>query len=156
LKVLFCGINPSGYSAAAGHHFAGPGNRFWKTLCAAGFTPRLLTFCEDRQLLQFGLGSTNLVSRATRSAAEIKPEEYPAGRLRLEKKVRRYRPQWLAVLGKGAYAQAFERKKVEVGEQVEHTIGETRVWVLPNPSGLNGWYVHTIATHYAELRKAIG
>jgi len=136
LLVLFCGINPGLYSGATGHHFARPGNRFWPALHAAGFTERLVSPWEEHLLLDEGLGITNLVARATVSAAELTVDELRAGRRRLERKVRRYAPRWLAVVGIGAYRIAFERPKALMGAQPEK-IGSTGLWVLPNPSGLN-------------------
>ena len=139
LKVLFCGINPGLYTAAVGHHFARPGNRFWPALYRAGFTPRLLSPFEERELLDYGCGITNLVDRATASADELTVKELIEGARRLEAKVRRYKPRCLAVLGIGAYRRAFRRPKVAVGRQKE-TIAGTKIWVLPNPSGLNANY----------------
>jgi TDG/mug DNA glycosylase family protein len=137
--VLFCGINPGLYSAATGHHFARPGNRFWRTLHEAGFTERRLAPAEQRLLLERGLGLTNLVARPTGSAAELSPRELAAGRRRLEAKVRRLRPRAVAVLGLGAYRHAFARPRAGVGLQPEPLAGAT-LWVLPNPSGLNAHY----------------
>jgi TDG/mug DNA glycosylase family protein len=136
LKVLFCGINPGLYSGATGHHFARPGNRFWRALHLAGFTSRLVSPWEERLLLEEGVGITNLVARATASAAQLSTEELRAGRRRLERKVRRHEPQWVAVVGIGAYRSAFERPRAGIGPQPE-AIGQSRLWVLPNPSGLN-------------------
>jgi TDG/mug DNA glycosylase family protein len=136
LQVLFCGINPGLYSGATGHHFARPGNRFWRALHGAGFTARLLSPWEEHLLLEEGLGITNLVARATGSAADLTLTELRAGRRRLESKTRRYSPGWVAVVGIGAYRTAFERPQAQVGEQPER-IGTSRLWVLPNPSGLN-------------------
>jgi TDG/mug DNA glycosylase family protein len=136
LKVLFCGINPSLYSAATGHHFARPGNRFWPTLYGAGFTQRLLRPSEEQLLLEQGIGITNLVSRATAAAAELTNDELRMGRQRLARKIRRYRPRCVAVVGIGAYRVAFERPQATIGLQPE-PIGAAAVWVLPNPSGLN-------------------
>lgn len=136
LKVLFCGINPGLYSGATGHHFARPGNRFWRALHAAGFTDRLLAPWEERSLLERGCGITNLVARATANAAELSAEELVVARRRLVRKVRRYRPRWLAVLGVGAYRTAFARPRAKLGRQPER-LGTTGLWVLPNPSGLN-------------------
>src|SRR5215213_7559372 len=96
LRVLFCGINPGLYTAAGGHHFARPGNRFWPALYKAGFTDRLLSPFEEQELLGLGYGITNLVARATNSAAELANEEYVRGARILEKKVLRYRPQCVA------------------------------------------------------------
>jgi TDG/mug DNA glycosylase family protein len=134
--VLFCGINPGLYSGATGHHFARPGNRFWPALHLAGFTPRQLAPWEEHELLESGLGITNLVARATASADELSRAELIEGRKRLERKVRRYGPQWVAVVGIGAYRTAFARPRAAAGLQPE-LIGKSKLWVLPNPSGLN-------------------
>jgi TDG/mug DNA glycosylase family protein len=136
LKVLFCGINPGLYSGATGHHFARPGNRFWRALHAAGFSDRVLAPWEERSLLEHGYGITNLVARATASAAELSAEDMVAGRRRLERKVRRYRPRWVAILGVGAYRTAFARPRAKLGGQPER-LGTAGLWLLPNPSGLN-------------------
>ena len=136
LRVLFCGINPGLYSAAAGHHFARPGNRFWPALHAAGFTSRVIRPYEEDLLLDERLGITNLVARATATAAELSIQELRQGRTALERKVRRLRPRCVAVLGIGAYRAAFERPRVAIGRQRE-SIGRSALWVLPNPSGLN-------------------
>jgi TDG/mug DNA glycosylase family protein len=155
LKVLFCGINPSLYSAAVGHHFARPGNRFWPTLHAAGFTDKLFNAFEDSQLLERGYGITNVVERATASAAELRPEEYVEGGRRLEAKVRRYGPRVVAVLGVGAYRAAFGKKDASVGRQ-EERLGGALVWVLPNPSGLNAHYrLADLARVYREMRTSV-
>jgi TDG/mug DNA glycosylase family protein len=155
LRVLFCGINPGLYTAAVGHHFARPGNRFWPALHASGFTPRLLSPFEEHELLAHGYGITNVVERATATAAELSPAEYVEGGRRLEAEVRRYRPAFLAVLGVGAYRTAFGRPKAALGLQTE-PIGETSVWVLPNPSGLNAHYQpKDLARMFRELRLAV-
>lgn len=156
LKVLFCGINPGLYSGATGHHFARPGNRFWPTLYKAGFTPRLLSPSEERELLEFGYGITNLVPRATATADELKPDELKAGRRRLEAKVKRYRPACVAVLGIGAYRTAFERRAAELGPQDERLM-DAVLWVLPNPSGLNAHYqLPDLARRFASMRRSLG
>ena len=136
LKVLFCGINPSLYSAATRHHFARPGNRFWPALFRAGFTDRLLKPWEEECLLEHGIGITNLVARATATAAELTRDELRIGRQRLARKVRRFHPQCVAVVGIGAYRVAFDRPRAPIGLQPE-PLGTAAVWVLPNPSGLN-------------------
>ena len=136
LQVLFCGINPSLYSAATGHHFARPGNRFWPALYGAGFTERLLKPWEEELLLKEGVGITNLVSRATATAAELTDDELREGRRRLARRVRRYRPRCVAVVGIGAYRVAFDQPRAGIGRQLERLETAT-VWVLPNPSGLN-------------------
>ena len=139
LKVLFCGINPGLYSAAVGYHFARPGNRFWAALHASGFTESLLEPHEQNEMLRYGCGLTNLVARATSVAAALSTEELRHGRGLLQRKVRRYGPAWVAVLGKGAYGKAFRRPNAEFGPQEEELAG-ARLWLLPNPSGLNAYY----------------
>jgi TDG/mug DNA glycosylase family protein len=153
LRVLFCGINPGLYTAAVGHHFARPGNRFWPTLYAAGFTDRLLSPFDERELLKSGYGITNLVPRTTVSADQLTKEEIITGGERLRAKVLRYRPAVLAVLGLGAYRTAFNKPKAVVGRQ-EDRIGETVLWVLPNPSGLNANYqAADLARLFRELKE---
>jgi TDG/mug DNA glycosylase family protein len=152
LTVLFCGINPGLYSAVTGHHFARPGNRFWPTLFAAGFTPRLFHPSEERELLVLGYGITNVARRATATADALTAEEIVAGGTELVRKVRRYKPRYLAVLGIGAYRVAFAKAKARLGPQPDR-IGETRVWVLPNPSGLNAFYQHQLVGLYREFRE---
>ncbi len=139
LRVLFVGINPGLYTAAVGHHFARPGNRFWRALHEAGFTERLLSPYDERELLRDGYGITNLVARATAAAAELDDSELVRGARRLTAKVRRYRPAIVAVVGVGAYRTAFGRPRAEPGPQVEK-IARARAWVFPNPSGLNAHY----------------
>ena len=155
LHILFCGINPSLYSAAVGHHFARPGNRFWRSLYAAGFTDRLLSPFEDRDLLQFGYGLTNIVDRSSARADELDAEELIIGQQQLAAKVQHYRPQCLAVLGIGAYRTAFNRPKAVMGRQDESLDGAI-VWVLPNPSGLNAHYqLEDLKRVYRELLVAV-
>ena len=155
LKVLFCGINPSLYSGAVGHHFARPGNRFWRTLHRAGFTRRQLSPFEERELLQSGLGITNLVSRATAGAAELSERELRAGARRVRRIVRRFRPAVVAFLGVGAFRAAFGRPRATVGPQPERICG-ARVWVLPNPSGLNAHYqLPALAAEFGKLKQAV-
>ena len=156
LKVLFCGINPGLYSAATGHHFARPGNRFWPTLHAARFTGRVLAPWDERLLLDGGYGITNLVARATATASELTREEIQSGRRRLLGKIRRYRPRWLAVLGIGAYRIAFDRPRARFGRQAEAASG-TGLWVLPNPSGLNANHqLPDLARAFRALRAEAG
>jgi double-stranded uracil-DNA glycosylase len=155
LRVLFCGINPSLYSAVVQHHFARPGNRFWKTLHAAGFTDRLLDPSEDQQLLSFGYGLTNIVDRATARADELDAEELVTGHQQLAAKVLRDRPRCLAILGISAYRTAFKQPKATIGRQPE-TLHDTLIWVLPNPSGLNAHYqLDDLKQVYQELLKDI-
>jgi TDG/mug DNA glycosylase family protein len=156
LRVLFCGINPSLYSAAVGHHFARPGNRFWPALHAAGLSARVFSPFEDRELLALGYGLTNLVGRATARAEELAAEELRAGAAELEEKVRRYRPRHVAFLGAGAYRTAFARPRAALGRQPQ-TVGGATAWVLPSPSGLNAHYqLAALARLYGELRAAAG
>ena len=153
LRVLFCGINPGLYTAAVGHHFARPGNRFWPALHAGGFTRGLLSPFDERELLKSGYGITNVVMRTTASADQLTREEIIAGGEQLRAKVLRYKPRVLAVLGVGAYRTAFNRPKAAVGQQTE-TIGETILWVLPNPSGLNANYqAADLARLFRELKE---
>lgn len=155
LSILFCGINPGLYTALTGHHFAGPGNRFWPTLHAAGFTPRRLEPAEERELLRYGYGVTNLVARATAAAAELSARELAEGARLLEDKVRSYSPRCLAVLGIGAYRTGFGRPAAPLGPQ-EERIGGARVWVLPNPSGLNAHYKPAdFARLFREMRETV-
>ncbi|MFD6419422.1 G/U mismatch-specific DNA glycosylase [Streptomyces sp. NPDC060194] len=154
LRVLFCGINPGLMSAATGHHFARPGNRFWPVLHRSGFTPRQLRPDEEQELLEYGLGITNVVARASARADEIDAEEFREGGRLLVAKVRRLRPRWLAVVGVTAYRTAFDERKARIGPQ-DRTIGDTRVWALPNPSGLNAhWTTETMAEEFGRLREA--
>ncbi|HLT84039.1 MAG TPA: G/U mismatch-specific DNA glycosylase [Phototrophicaceae bacterium] len=155
LRVLFCGINPGLYSAWTGHHFARPGNRFWPALHRSGFTPRQLAPAEQEELLPLGLGVTNVVERASATAAELSPDELREGGRRLADDVATYEPQWLAVLGVTAFRAAFDRPRATYGEQPER-LGRTRVWVLPNPSGLNAHFTPPqLATAFGELRLTV-
>ncbi|MGW1071638.1 G/U mismatch-specific DNA glycosylase [Streptomyces sp. NPDC002537] len=154
LRVLFCGINPGLMSEATGHHFARPGNRFWPVLHLSGFTPRRLAPAEQDELLTYGLGITNVVARPSARADELSDEEFREGGIVLTEKVRRLRPQWLAVVGVTAYRVAFDDKRARIGRQ-ERTIGDTRIWVLPNPSGLNAhWPLPKMAEEFGRLRAA--
>lgn len=154
LAVLFCGINPGLYSAATGHHFARPGNRFWPALHGAGFTQRQLRPDEQDELIQYGLGITNLVARASATAAELTPAELRAGGLRLASLVGRYRPRCVAVVGISAYRVAFGRPAATVGAQPDPIAGRP-VWALPNPSGLNAhWQLPELTAEFARLRAA--
>ena len=155
LRVLFCGINPGLYTAAIGHHFGRPGNRFWPTLHRAGFTPRLLSPHDECELLPLGYGITNVVDRATAAADELEPEEYVLGGRKLAAKVREYRPAVLAVLGVGAYRTAFQQPKAQVGKQ-DNPLEGSAVWVLPNPSGLNANYqMDRLVEVFSDLRRAV-
>ncbi|HEX6351328.1 MAG TPA: G/U mismatch-specific DNA glycosylase [Candidatus Dormibacteraeota bacterium] len=151
LRVVFCGINPGLYTAWAGHHFARPGNRFWKALHLSGFTPRLFRPSEQRELLGLGLGLTNLVARTTARADELSDGELKAGAEALKGKLERYRPRWLAVLGAGAYRVAFAQPRARLGPQ-----RDGRTWVLPNPSGLNAHYqLPALVEEFRRLRTEV-
>lgn len=155
LRVLFCGINPGLYSGAVGHHFARPGNRFWKVLAGAGLTGRVLDPHEEAELLAAGIGITNLVARATAAAAELSADELRAGARALAAKAARWRPAWVAFVGLGAYRTAFGRPRATVGPQPE-ALGRARVWLLPNPSGLQAHYqLPELIAAYGALADAL-
>ncbi len=139
LKVLFVGINPGLYSGAVGHHFARPGNRFWPALHKAGFTAQQLSPFEERALLKRGYGITNIVDFSTATADELDAQELAAGGRRLAAKIKRYRPRVVAILGLRAFRLAFGQPQAVFGP-LEERIASSRVWVLPNPSGLNASY----------------
>jgi double-stranded uracil-DNA glycosylase len=154
LRVLFCGINPSLYSGAVGHHFARPGNRFWAMLAGAGLTDRELAPFEERDLLRYGLGVTNLVNRATATAAELTVGELRDGARRVARKVRRYAPSVVAFLGMDAYRTAFERPRATVGLQPER-LERAAIWLLPNPSGAQAAYqLEDLVAVCRRLRRA--
>jgi double-stranded uracil-DNA glycosylase len=154
LEIVFVGINPGLYSAAVGHHFARPGNRFWKALHLGGFTGRVLDASEDRALPTFGIGITNIVDRATALASELSPGELHAGAVTLERKILRFRPSAVAILGVTAYRAAFGRRGATLGMQPDDLAGAA-LWVLPNPSGLNAHHqLDDLASRFAELRAA--
>ncbi len=155
LRVLFCGINPGLYTAAIGHHFGRPGNRFWPVLHDAGFTPRLFAPWDEQELLPLGYGITNVVARTTATAAELSNDEIVVGGRILAAKVAEFTPRVLAVLGVGAYRTAFGVRGAAVGPQ-DTVLGTTRVWVLPNPSGLNANYQRGALTAlFSEVRAAV-
>jgi TDG/mug DNA glycosylase family protein len=153
LDVLFCGINPSIMSFERGHHFARPGNRFWPALHGSGFTPRLLTPYEDMELLEYGLGVTNMVDRPTVGVADLSAEEMRAGGIALAALAERFRPTVIAVVGVTAWRAAYGRPKAQIGLQ-EETVGGCKSWVLPNPSGLNAHYqLPDLIRLFGELRE---
>lgn len=155
LRILFCGINPGLYSGYTGYHFARPGNRFWPALYAAGFTDRLLKPEEQHELLDRGYGITNVVERASAAAAELSKAELAAGGARLLAKVEEYRPQTVAILGVTAYRAAFQQPKAQMGEQPTG-LGSARLWILPNPSGLNAHYTPAaLADVFREFRLTV-
>lgn len=155
LRVLFVGINPGLYTAWTGHHFARPGNRFWPALHRSGFTPRQLAPAEQQELLGLGLGVTNVVERATATAAELSSAELREGGQHLEETAERLAPAYIAVLGVTAYRAAFGAPKAALGEQAR-ALGPSQVWMLPNPSGLNAHYTPAdLARLFAELRETV-
>src|SRR3954469_20135238 len=155
VTVLLVGINPSLYSGWTETHFARPGNRLWRTLHEAGFTERRLHPSESEAILAAGLGITNLVARATARADELTDDEVRAGVAPLRRLVRRWRPSYVAFLGISTYRVAYGDRRAQVGPQPDHSIEAARVWVLPNPSGLNAHYQQPALTAaYAELRAA--
>lgn len=154
LKVLFVGVNPGIYTAKTGHHFAHPSNRFWTTLYRAGFTPRLLSPSENRKLLNYGLGITNVIERATRGERELTSEEFEEGGRILVQKIKKYKPVWVAFVGIGLYRNTFKKKSVVVGEA--ENIGDSKVWVLPQPSGLNAHYPpKKLTEEYSRLKLLV-
>ena len=152
--VLFVGINPGLYSAATGWHFARPGNRFWPALYASGFTGRLLKPAEQDELATFGLGITNIAPRATATAAELTAAELKQGGERLTALITTRRPRVVAILGVTAYRTAFARPKAIIGPQSD-PLGPARLWILPNPSGLNAsWQLPRLAEAFRAVRLA--
>jgi TDG/mug DNA glycosylase family protein len=155
LDILFVGINPSLWSGAVGLHFARPGNRFWRALHAAGFSDRMLAPSEGRELLESGVGVTNLVNRATASEDELDSADFRTGARRVAAKVARYRPKVVAFVGIGAYRAAFGRPRARAGLQ-EERLGEAAIWVLPNPSGRTaGYQMPALAQAFHDLRLAV-
>ena len=154
-RVLFTGINPGLYSAATGWHFARPGNRFWPALHASGFTPRQLSPSEQGELARYGLGITNIAPRATAQAAELTPAELREGAMRLRALVEARRPSVVAIAGVTAYRTAFARPKALLGLQPE-PLGAARLWILPNPSGLNAsWTLPRLTEAFHALRATL-
>jgi TDG/mug DNA glycosylase family protein len=156
LDILFCGINPGRWSGAVGHHFAHPGNRFWRALHLAGYTHELLVPARERLLLDVGLGITNLVDRTTATAAELSSDELRRGAASLRRKVAKHRPQAVAFLGLGADRTACGAPRAPLGEQPERLCGGV-VWALPNPSGLQAHYpLEALAAQLRDLGCSIG
>ena len=154
LAVVLCGINPSLWSGAVGLHFANPSNRLWPTLHVSGWSATRLQPSQTDELLGAGLGITNLVARATARADELAPAELVTGLTSVEAMADRWTPRWVAVLGLTAYRLATGDRTAQVGPQ-ERRFGPARVWLLPNPSGLNAsWQVPRLSRAYAELREA--
>jgi TDG/mug DNA glycosylase family protein len=155
LSVVFCGINPGALAATTGRHFAGRGNRFWRVVHLAGFTPELISPEDDRTLLQYGCGLTTVVSRPTARADELSQWEFKAAATEFERKIERYAPQCVAFLGKMALSAMTDTRDIHWGLQPA-TFGGARAWVLPNPSGLNRTFsLDALVTAYRELRLAV-
>ncbi len=155
LRLLLVGINPGVRSAEVGAHFAHPANRFWPALRAAGITPEVWGPDRQMELLRLGVGITNLVARPSARADEVTAEELRRGAADLTRKVEALEPRVVAVLGLTAYRTAFGRPRASIGPQPE-PIGQARLWLLPNPSGLNAHYqIDDLVTAYAELREAL-
>lgn len=156
LKILFIGFNPGLRSAQTGHHFAGPSNRFWKLLFAAGLTPYLFKPEEDRLLLQFGLGITNIVPRPSREAAELTKEEYRVGAAELRTKLALVRPQIACYEGIGVYREFAGIKKIAPGKQPVSVVPDILDFVVPSPSGRNPILFAEQLKLYRELKSLTG
>jgi double-stranded uracil-DNA glycosylase len=155
LAVVFCGLNPSAKAEASGHNFGSASNRFWRALHLAGFTPHVIAAEEDRMLLRFGCGITAAVGRATRSAGELRRSEFRDAAAAFERKIAHYRPGVLAFLGKSAYAGMSGRRELDWGSQTRE-FGGARVWLLPNPSGLNrAFTLDALVEFYRSLRVEV-
>jgi TDG/mug DNA glycosylase family protein len=156
LSVVFCGINPGLLAASTGFHFAGRGNRFWRTVHLAGFTPEQIRPENDRSLLRHGCGLTAAVSRPTSRAIELPRWEFEAAASGFERKIERYRPRYVAFLGKMALSMMTGNRGIQWGPQPD-AFGGAHAWVLPNPSGLNRAFdLDALVTAYRELRLAAG
>ncbi len=156
LAVVFCGINPGMLAAAQGHHFAGRGNRFWRTLHLAGFTPEQVLPENDRAILQYHCGLTAVVDRPTARADQLSRQEFFAAAADFEQKIARHAPRFVAFLGKAAYCALSGQRDVPWGLQPK-TFGNASVWILPNPSGRNlAFSLEQLVSAYRELYLAIG
>jgi TDG/mug DNA glycosylase family protein len=154
LTVLFCGINPGKTSEVDGLYFSPPGNRFWPVLYHAGFTPHQFSPQEQFELPRLGYGIASLVPRPTTRATDLSSAELQAGLPRLTDTVQRYRPHWIGFLGVTSFRVAFHAPRAEFGPQ-PFGIGDSRLWVLPNPSGLNrGWSLDRLIAEYRRLYEA--
>jgi TDG/mug DNA glycosylase family protein len=154
LCVVFCGLNPATSAVRDGHNFSSPSNRFWRVLHLSGFTPYLLRADQEREILEYGCGVTAYVSRATKSAVELRPEDYASAAPEFERKIRAFRPTRLAFLGRAAFASISASQRFDWGRQVM-TFAGAEVWVLPNPSGLNrSFSLLRLVQEYARLRAS--
>jgi TDG/mug DNA glycosylase family protein len=155
LRVVFCGINPGLSSARLGHHFAGHGNRFWKTIYLAGFTREQIAPESGEMILAYGCGLTTAVERPTTRADELSRDEFERAALGLSAKIARYSPGYVAFLGKPAFTAMFDKRTVSWGKQ-DLVLGGSKTWVLPNPSGLNrSFRLDQLVRAYTELRIAL-
>ncbi|HLZ66571.1 MAG TPA: G/U mismatch-specific DNA glycosylase [Aliidongia sp.] len=156
LAVVFCGINPGMSAAAAGHHFVGRGNRFWRVIHLAGFTPEEILPENDRAILQHHCGLTAVVERPTARADELSAQEFRAAAAQFEQKITRYAPRFVAFLGKAAYSALSGQREIAWGSQPT-TLGGAAVWVLPNPSGRNrAFSLDQLVSAYGQLYRAAG
>ncbi|MDW9379212.1 G/U mismatch-specific DNA glycosylase [Chryseobacterium sp. JV558] len=155
LDVIFCGINPGLKSSDDGHHFSGKSNRFWKVLHQSGFTPYEIEAVNDISILDFGLGLTTAVARATSRADELSKEEFDNALDTFKAKITEYQPQYVAFLGKAAYKAFSKKKEILWGLQAEDFCG-AKVWVLPNTSGLNrGFSLADLVSSYSIFYQAV-
>jgi TDG/mug DNA glycosylase family protein len=155
LDVVFCGLNPAASAVVIGHNFSSPSNRFWTVLHLAGFTDVRLRPEEERSLLDYGCGISAVVSRPTKRAVDVTPEEFRRARASFEAKMRRYEPRCIALLGKAALAAMTSQQNVEWGRQ-SIQLADALVWVLPNPSGLNrNFSLDALVKAYSEFRRAL-
>ncbi|KAA2242718.1 G/U mismatch-specific DNA glycosylase [Chitinophaga agrisoli] len=155
LKVLFCGINPGLKSAIDGHHFSGRSNRFWRALHLSGFTPHEIAAIDDSSILRYGYGLTTVVERPTTRADELAKHEFADSAVAFTRKIEQYRPRYVAFLGKPAFQALSGLKTIAWGAQ-DMKFGGARVWVLPNPSGLNrGFSLSDLVGYYNELYQVI-
>jgi len=153
LAVVFCGINPGMTAAAQGHHFAGRGNRFWRTLHLAGFTPEPVRPENDRTIVHYHCGLTAVVERPTARADQLSRHEFTAAAQAFEQKIARHAPRYVAFLGKAAYSALSGQRNVEWGLQ-DRTFGNAAVWILPNPSGRNlAFSQEQLVVAYQQLRR---
>ena len=156
LAVIFCGINPGMTAAAAGHHFAGRSNRFWRVIHLAGFTSEEIHPENDRAILQYRCGLTTVVERPTAGADELSTHEFIAAAAHFERKITRYSPRFIGFLGKMAYSALSGQRDIAWGPQPA-PFGGARVWVLPNPSGRNrAFTLDQLVSAYRQLYLAAG
>lgn len=153
LQILFVGFNPSLRSSETGHHFANPNNRFWRILYEAGLTPRKYLASEDDQLVELGMGITNIVPRPTKAADEITKEEYKEGREVLKKKIELLKPKVVCFVGKGVYQQYSGKKVAPWGMQNVQVVPGSIDFVAPSSSGLVRMKLDEIIEIYKQLTE---